>query len=49
LTPAEALRSSNPVPQDFTSLDKLWEWHKPLIEAEIKKGNEEKTRANKKI
>lgn len=41
-TPAEAFRSSNPVPQNFKTLDELWKWHEPLIEAEIKKGNEQK-------
>lgn len=37
LTPKEAFRASNPVPQDFKTLEELWEWHRPLIEAELKK------------
>lgn len=40
LTPAEAFRSSNPIPQDFKTRDDLWKWHEPLIEAEIKKAKE---------
>ncbi len=36
LADAEAFRSSNPVPQNFTTLDELWKWHEPLIEAEIR-------------
>ncbi|QHC84730.1 hypothetical protein AS589_08000 [Empedobacter brevis] len=34
LTPSEAFRKNNPVPQDFSTLKELWAWHKPLIEAE---------------
>lgn len=37
MTPAEAFRSSNPVPQHFRTMADLWKWHEPLIEAEIKK------------
>ena len=37
LSPKEAFRASNPIPQDFKTLEDLWEWHRPLIEAEIKK------------
>lgn len=37
MTPSEAFRKSNPVPQDFNTLDELWEWHRPLIEAEERK------------
>lgn len=32
---SEAFRSSNPIPENFSALSELWEWHKPLIEAEI--------------
>lgn len=39
-TPAEAFRSSNPIPQGFKTLGDLWKWHEPLIEAEIKKAKE---------
>lgn len=35
----QALRNSNPIPQNFKTLDELWKWHEPLIEAEIKKQN----------
>lgn len=31
----EAFRDSNPVPQDFKTLNELWDWHKPLIDAEV--------------
>ncbi|MCO5279333.1 MAG: hypothetical protein M9911_15220 [Saprospiraceae bacterium] len=34
MTPSEAFSESNPVPSDFMTLEELWEWHKPLIEAE---------------
>ena len=40
MTISEAFRESNPVPQNFKTLDELWEWHEPLIEAELKKTNE---------
>ena len=36
LSPSEAFRSSNPIPQDFKTLEDLWEWHKPLVEAEMR-------------
>jgi len=34
LTIGEALSESNPVPSDIKTLKDLWEWHRPLIEAE---------------
>lgn len=34
MTIDEAFSESNPVPSDFKTLDELWAWHKPLIEAE---------------
>ena len=37
ITPSEAFRKNNPVPQDFNTLDELWEWHRSLLEAEIAK------------
>jgi hypothetical protein len=40
MTPDEAFRKSNPVPNDFKTLEDLWRWHEPLIEAEIKNKNE---------
>lgn len=40
LTPKEAFRRNNPIPQDFRTLDELWYWHKVLIEAELRKKNE---------
>ena len=33
-TPAEALQEPNPIPEHFDSLEALWEWHKPLVDAE---------------
>lgn len=37
----EAFSESNPVPDNFSSLEDLWEWHKPLVKAEevAKKSN----------
>lgn len=34
LTPAEAFQQVNPVPQNFESLEQMWEWFQPLIDAE---------------
>lgn len=34
MTPSEAFSESNPVPDNFKTLQELWEWHRPLIEAE---------------
>jgi len=33
-TLAEVFSESNPVPAELGTLEELWEWHKPLIEAE---------------
>lgn len=33
-TPSEAFQEGNPVPQNFKTLQDLWNWFKPLIEAE---------------
>jgi hypothetical protein len=33
-----AFRQNNPVPKDFETLEDLWQWHKPLIEAEEREG-----------
>jgi len=30
----DAFSASNPVPNNFQTLEELWDWHKPLIEAE---------------
>jgi len=30
----EAFSESNPVPSNFKTLEELWDWHKPLVEAE---------------
>lgn len=44
MTPDEAFSESNPVPNNFKTMEELWEWHKPLIEAENewKEKNKEK-------
>ena len=34
MTVSEAFQEGNPVPQDFKTLNDLWNWYKPLIEAE---------------
>lgn len=36
MTPAEVFSESNPVPDDISTLEELWEWHRPLVEAEEK-------------
>jgi len=36
ITPEEAFQEPNPVPQQFETLHEMWEWHRPLIEAEAK-------------
>lgn len=33
-TSAEAFSESNPIPSNISSMEELWDWHKPLIEAE---------------
>jgi len=33
-TPDEAFQEANPLPQEFATLEDMWEWHRPLIEAE---------------
>jgi hypothetical protein len=33
-SPSEAFSESNPVPNNIYTLKELWEWHRPLIEAE---------------
>lgn len=33
-TEAEAFQENNPVPNRFETLTEMWEWHRPLIEAE---------------
>jgi hypothetical protein len=44
MTIDEAFSESNPVPKDLKTLEELWLWHKPLIDAE----NEWKKQSNKK-
>tara|TARA_R110002050_G_scaffold297528_1_gene459120 strand:+ start:4549 stop:5595 length:1047 start_codon:yes stop_codon:yes gene_type:complete len=34
MTPNEAFSESNPVPNNFNTLEELWEWHRPLVKAE---------------
>ncbi|GAA4448668.1 hypothetical protein GCM10023189_06870 [Nibrella saemangeumensis] len=34
LTPSEAFQEGNPVPQSFRHLHEMWEWYRPLVEAE---------------
>lgn len=36
MSPSDSFQDGNPVPADFRSLEELWGWHKPLIEAEEK-------------
>ncbi|MEA1994892.1 MAG: hypothetical protein U9N18_01870 [Campylobacterota bacterium] len=37
-TEDEAFQEGNPVPENFESLEQMWEWYNPLIEAEKKMG-----------
>jgi hypothetical protein len=30
----EAFSESNPIPDNIKSLEELWDWHKPLLQAE---------------
>lgn len=34
MTPSEAFSENNPIPHDIQTLEELWKWHYPLIEAE---------------
>jgi hypothetical protein len=34
MTIDDAFQDGNPVPQNFKTLEELWEWHRPLVEAE---------------
>lgn len=40
ITPNEAFRKNNPIPQDFNTLEELWDWHRSLLEAEVAKGEQ---------
>ncbi|MGC1473506.1 MAG: hypothetical protein WA775_13010 [Psychroserpens sp.] len=42
LTPSEAFQDGNPIQDNFETLEELWEWHIPLIEAENKFEEEHK-------
>jgi len=33
-TPDEAFQEPNPVPQDFKTMEEMWAWFKPLVDAE---------------
>ena len=44
MTPDEAFSESNPVPDNFKTLEELWEWHKPLVEAEEKWKTEQESK-----
>lgn len=41
MTIDEAFRANNPIPQNFKTLKELWDWHQPLIDAEIREGDNE--------
>ena len=36
-TPGEVFQEPNPIPYQFETLEALWEWHKPLLDAENRK------------
>lgn len=33
-TPEESFVESNPVPQDFQTIEEMWDWYQPLIDKE---------------
>lgn len=37
MTPGEVFQEPNPIPQRFDTVEALWEWHKPLLDAEDRK------------
>ena len=41
LTIDEAFRNNNPIPQNFQTLQELWAWHQPLIDAELRAAEQE--------
>jgi hypothetical protein len=47
LTEDEAWSASNPVPSNFKTLQEMWDWYKPLIDAE-KKWKQEQDKGNEK-
>ena len=34
MIPSDAFSASNPITSDIKTLQELWEWHKPLVDAE---------------
>lgn len=48
MTPNEAFRVDNPVPTNFNTIEELWDWYRPLIEAEEKAKTEAKSDSKKK-
>ena len=46
-TISEAFSESNPIPKDLKTMSELWEWHKPLVQAE-KEWEEKRKKENKK-
>jgi hypothetical protein len=40
MTPSEAFQDGNLVPDNFQTLEEMWDWYKPLIEAEEKSYND---------
>ncbi|UFH46615.1 hypothetical protein LNP27_01060 [Flavobacterium galactosidilyticum] len=42
MTPDEAFSASNPVNSELKTLEELWDWHRPLIEAEKEYENKNK-------
>jgi hypothetical protein len=34
ITPEESFVESNPVPQDFQTIEEMWDWYQPLIDKE---------------
>ncbi|NIJ52579.1 hypothetical protein [Dyadobacter arcticus] len=46
-TPSDAFSASNPITADIKTLQELWEWHKPLVEAENEWKEEQKKKNGK--
>ena len=39
MTPNEMFREPNPIPSNLKTMEELWDWHRPLIEAESRRNS----------
>ena len=47
MTPSDAFSASNPITSDIKTLQELWDWHKPLVDAENEWKEEQKKKDGK--